>query len=392
MRFMLLVILLCLFHVESIATPPTPAEAKRLLKYPKGSLSLGFTNSGKLLNGATLPAEGPGFRIFSSFVKRNTNYGTRELIGLIQRAGHTVSKMHSGAVIGIGNLSRQGGGQTGSSVSHKSGRDADLGMFALTKKGESKNLGSFVSFEKDGWDKRKRYRFDPVRNLDLVLALVEDTKSPVQVIFVADWLKEILLREGRKRELAPARLAKIETVLKQPSDSNPHHHHYHVRLYCSVEDRLYGCLERGEVHPWVDHGDSAFQERVQKLVNMLSMTSAKWRQAGAKRLGELRAIRAIPALVKSAEDPVDRVALTALNALGNMANPDAYEPLSELLKRSTSSKRIEAILGALLRIELPRLEETTLSFIKRLENEPSSWTPSEKLRLRLKALKVLQLR
>ena len=390
MRIFLLAFVVTSLPLLSASATPSPAEARRILRYPSGSLSLGFTNSGKLLNGVKLPVEGRGFRIFSHFVKRDTNFGTAELIGLIKRAGRTVSKTHPGAIIGVGNLSREGGGQTGSSVSHKSGRDADLGMFALTRKGEAKNLGSFISFEKDGWDKRKRYRFDPVRNLDLVLALVEDTQSPVQVIFVADWLKAIVMKEATRRGLDAEKVQKIDTILRQPSDSNPHHHHYHVRLYCSLEDRQHGCLERGDVHPWVDHGEDTFQKRVEALTSILSMKQTRWRRAGVERLGELRAVSAIGPLLRSAEDTNERVALAALAALGNMAHPDAFPPLVELLERSSDAKRIIGILDAILRIELPELERTSLAFMAKLRSESYAGSTAQKRILQLKTLEVLQ--
>ena len=390
MRFMLLTTLVSLLPMASLAQSPTPAEARRLLKYPKGSLSLGYTNSGKLLNGAQLQPEGPGYRIFPSFVKRSTNHGTQELVGLIERAGKAMKRLHPGAVVGVGNLSREGGGKTGSSVSHKSGRDADIGMFALTKKGRSKNLGAFVAFEKDGWDRKKRFRFDPKRNLDLVLALIEDKKSPVQVIFVADWLKELVLKEGQARGLAQERLNRIETILRQPSDSNPHHHHYHVRLYCSSQDRQFGCLERGDIHPWVDHGEEAFTRRVDGIVALISMQNVRWRHAAVVRLGELRAHSAIGALVQSASDSSLKVGLAALEALGSIAHPDAYQPLRGLLSKSTDVKRIQGILGALLRIELPEIEATTLELLNRVDKGELNLSKKDTRSVRLKALEALQ--
>jgi len=337
-----------------------------------------------------LPEQGRGYRIFTSFVKRHTHFGTKELIALISRAGKHVHSLHPDAVVGIGNLSREGGGQTGSSVSHKSGRDADIGMFALTKDGKPRNLKSFVAFEKDGWDKKKRFQFDPRRNLDLVLALIEDAKVQVQVIFVADWLKSRLVQEARKRGLEVERITRLETTLRQPSDSNPHHHHYHLRLYCALDDRLHGCLERGDIHPWIDHGDRVFEARVQKLVALCSMNEERWRRAAVVRLGEMKAKSALPHLVKGVEDSSAKVSQAALHALGQIADPSVYEPLQALLFKTQNAKRIVAILDAMLRIELPELELTVLTLLSRMDAGTLAVPRRASNTLRLKVLEVLR--
>jgi penicillin-insensitive murein endopeptidase len=383
-----LVIVAC--STQSWAQVPTAKEARKLIRAPRGSLSFGYTNSGELRHGAVLAPEGPGYRLLPGYRARHTNYGTAELVGLIKRAGLGLKKKHAKAILGVGNLSREGGGQTGGSVSHKSGRDVDLGMFALTKKGQPHNLKSFVGFQEDGWDKRRRFRFDPERNLDLVLLLANDSKTPVQVIFVADWLKDILMAEATKRKLGVQILAKLQTLLRQPSDSNPHHHHYHLRIYCSKEDRRHGCLERGDVHPWVDLGDEAFEARVTSLSRLLTMKQARWRRIGAEKLGELRARSALSALLNASEDADPKVQGAALHALGAIAAPEAYAPLETLLLKTRSARHMERLLQALLRIELPDLERTALAALERLATLAEPWSKAEKRRVKLAVLAVLK--
>ena len=118
--------------------------------------------------------------------------------------------------------------------------------------------------------------------------------------------------------------------------------------------------------------------------------AARWRRAGVERLGELRAVSAINPLLRSAEDTNQRVALAALAALGNMAHPDAFPPLVELLERSSDAKRIISILDAILRIELPELERTSLAFMARLRSESYRGSDAQKRMLQLKTLEVLQ--
>jgi len=45
------VLLVCLLSTTAVASAPTAKDARRLLRYPGGSLSLGYTNTGTLLRG-----------------------------------------------------------------------------------------------------------------------------------------------------------------------------------------------------------------------------------------------------------------------------------------------------------------------------------------------------
>lgn len=369
------------------APPPSPAEARRLLRPPRQSLSLGFTNAGELRQGVALPPAGPGYRVLPAFLPRKTTYGTSGLVGLIQRVGIRVHARFPHARMGVGNLSREGGGQTGGSVSHKTGRDVDLGMFALSKSGRPRSLSSFVAFERDGWDKRHRYRFDEAANLELVLALVGDVETPVQVIFVADWLKDRLLSEARRRGVPGEMVERLGVVLRQPSDSNPHHHHFHVRVYCSLQERLHGCLERGDIHPWVDLGDELFRARVAKLQQLLRMESPTWRARGAKALGDLRARGAMEALLGRCADPSKRVRVAALDALGRIASLDAFPALRRRLSQAESAVAVAEILPAITRLETPELEAVALNALSRIESLEG--TAKTRRSARLRALDVL---
>ena len=109
-------------------------------------------------------------------------------------------------------------------------------MYALSRTGGQVNLRAFRKFEADGWDRQHRYQFDTRRNLALMVALLTDKKVEVQWIFVADWLKKRLIAEAWEQAIDPRTIARMEVVLHQPGDSNPHQDHYHVRIYCSSDD------------------------------------------------------------------------------------------------------------------------------------------------------------
>jgi len=48
----------------------------------------------------------------------------------------------------------------------------------------------------------------------------------------------------------PALVARAAFVIPEPSDSEPHDDHMHVRLYCAPGDRALGCADRGPVRWW----------------------------------------------------------------------------------------------------------------------------------------------
>ena len=45
-------------------------------------------------------------------------------------------------------------------------------------------------------------------------------------------------------------MARAAFILHEPTDSEPHDDHMHVRLYCDPGDRALGCSDRGPVRWW----------------------------------------------------------------------------------------------------------------------------------------------
>jgi len=246
-----LALILAFWSPLALAAPPTEREAKALLASPRGSTSLGRTSDGGLENPAELPKRGKGYALLSMVVPRKTNFGTTELIEVIERAAAKVAERFPGSVLGVGNLGFADGKKIPWSVSHQAGRDGDLGMYATLPDGspwEAKRGGPMPFFD-FGEDLTARaqgavVRFDVKRNLALVQALVEDPEARVQYIFVASWLKRALLEEGRRQGVSAQTLGRLGEVMHQPTDSNPHADHYHLRLFCTIEDRTYGCIDR----------------------------------------------------------------------------------------------------------------------------------------------------
>jgi penicillin-insensitive murein endopeptidase len=94
------------------------------------------------------------------------------------------------------------------------------------------------------------FRFDARRNWAFVRALLGDPDVEVQWIFMQRGLAAALLREATAAGDDPALLARAAFVIHEPSDSEPHDDHMHVRLYCDPGDRALGCADRGPVRWW----------------------------------------------------------------------------------------------------------------------------------------------
>jgi penicillin-insensitive murein endopeptidase len=72
----------------------------------------------------------------------------------------------------------------------------------------------------------------------------------VQWIFAQRDLALRLIQEGTAEGEDPALLARASQLVRQPSDSEPHDDHMHVRVYCDPDDRRLGCVDHGPVRWW----------------------------------------------------------------------------------------------------------------------------------------------
>lgn len=310
-------------HTESRAGAETPSrqEALSRMREPTGSLSLGSTSGGSLQHGKRVGLSGGGWAFFRHIKGRGTHFGTKEMAELLSRLGARIQAEHPGSVMGIGNISLDGGGKSPWHHSHQTGRDVDIAMFGLSAAGKPLNPKRFVFFGEDGVTAGRRPQsFDAARNLTLVRSLLEDESVTVQWIFCAEYLKQSLLEEARKQQLPSETVERLGKVLHQPTDSSPHADHFHVRIFCSVEDRLHGCLERGPLWPWANLGDEAYQTRVDELAAVVRMSDTGLR---VRAIDWLRRIRARPALdrligwLEDDSEPVRRASLRALRAIAD---------------------------------------------------------------------------
>jgi penicillin-insensitive murein endopeptidase len=233
--------------------------------YDGSSASLGISSGGTIREAARLPPDGDGYTVPGPWRARSSNFGTEELVGLVVRSARSVERRLPGGVAAIGDLSRRAGGASVEHRSHQNGRDVDVFYYALDAAGRPVRPGdSMFRFNPEGRAVRwspphgqraparpvPAYRFDVARNWAMVHALITDPGAEVQWIFMQHGLAALLMREAARAGEDPAVLARAAFILHEPTDSEPHDDHMHVRLYCDPSDRAAGCVDRVPVRWW----------------------------------------------------------------------------------------------------------------------------------------------
>jgi penicillin-insensitive murein endopeptidase len=211
------------------------------------SISVGKPNRGYLVDGARLPDRGEGYTTRELWIARNNRYGTDELVDLVTGVARRMSARIKGVKIVIADLSaRGGGGSFEFHRSHQSGRDADFLYYWRDADGKPMEPDAMRVFDAHGHAKDgSGITMDVPRTWLLVKELLDAPEAPVQYIFIYEPLAKLLLDHGKAIGEPEALLAKARRVLRQPGDSARHDDHMHVRIYCSPEDREYGCIDIG---------------------------------------------------------------------------------------------------------------------------------------------------
>ncbi len=214
------------------------------------SRSVGTAQNGTL-QGAVALRESDTLRILPQTKRNSLHFGTAELAGLIERSAAALGQDHPGAVLRVANLSRQGGGDIGPSVSHNSGRDADVMFFAVDRYGSPQQPDNFCHFDASGvadgpTQDAGRYEFDAARNWSLVRHWLSDPDVVVQWIFIAIPLRNQMLDYALRTGESEGLRRRAAQVLVQPRDSSPHADHMHLRIACPPGDRP-ACIDGGGV-------------------------------------------------------------------------------------------------------------------------------------------------
>jgi len=228
------------------------------------SISYGPSNRGKLVNPARLPRSGDGYWMPPRWAERGLRYGTDELVEVLVYVGRRLDRDQSGMRMGVADLSPLRGGPSAWHHSHQTGRDVDLLFFATDAGGAPVELTDMPVFDETGTatlpsdvrdnprttqdESVREVRFDIARNWLLVRALIENPIAPVQYMFIADPLKQLMLDHARLASEPEALIQKASFLLHQPGDALPHDDHMHVRIFCAASDRMHGCSDRGALY------------------------------------------------------------------------------------------------------------------------------------------------
>ncbi len=178
-----------------------------------GSMSVGFTDAGRLVNGVRFPQE-EGWIVVDP---RNT-WGTKETVDYITAAIRKVREQYPDAPpLRVNQIGTEEGGYLRPHKSHQSGRDVDLAFYYPT--------AEVVRV-------REREKHIDVRlNWALVKALV--THSDVQFILVDRRVQKVLydyaLRSGENKQWLDSLVhAGANSIVKH---ARRHRDHFHVRFY-----------------------------------------------------------------------------------------------------------------------------------------------------------------
>jgi len=233
-------------------TRPAP-----LLRVPSASVSAGLPWAGRLVHAVPLRMSHVLRPVTAEYTRSGNFYGTAELVAMLERTAQLIAGRWPGAQLAVGELSGPRGGKIKGHRSHRSGRDVDVAFFMHDADGRAAHMHDFVTFRRDGSAQRKQQTlyFDDAKNWAMVASMLRDPDARVQLIFVAKRIRARLLLEGRRQGASDELLRAAAAVMVQPRRGHKHGNHFHVRIYCSPDDRP-RCRDRAPFWPWYEGSSS----------------------------------------------------------------------------------------------------------------------------------------
>lgn len=323
------------------------------------SVSMGDSSRGELRGGVELARRGVGLLRLSLVSARDSGWGTQGLVDLISRVAQDLNNLpdHRDVPLRVGNLSLRHGGEMRWSHSHHSGRDVDVLLYLVDAAGEPVAPDEFVHLDNHGrghW-KRQPVQFDAPRMWHAVRALLQDGHVQVQHLYLAEPLRQLVLRYARSQGEPEWLIQRALLVISEPGHSGKHDDHMHVRLYCSRDDRLAGCSDDEPRWPWVQGYDHEVRAQVARLIADLGEPEASRRAEAIARLVwfQHEDVRAIEALIHAArsEGPLNR--RLALEAIEKLREPAAFALLMRAARSAPLPERVFELLETAVRVAGP---------------------------------------
>lgn len=310
----------------------------------EGSRSVGDTSSGYLV-GAKALEESERLGILPRQRERGLRYGSDDLIAAIGDASGALYRA-GGTKLWVGNVARKGGGDLQWSVSHNSGRDADIAFAYLDRGGRPAIPPDLVPLNSAGASATHGLRFDVLRTWLVVKALLESPHAAIQYIFISTPLKNMLLVHAKRTGESAALLIKAAEVLHQPSGAGAHDDHLHVRVYCSERDTLAGCNDAGVVHAWHLGYAESKRRRIGEVERFLTHAQPSMRQRAIARLVLLDARGSLEPMAAHLKDEDAGVRRAAVDSIGAFGQESHVERLAALWHDEPDVPVRLAILGA----------------------------------------------
>ncbi len=343
-------------RLQGLPLPPIPREHPKVGRLTgQGSLAIGTTRDGFVVGCRPFPLEGPHHRVLKVQAQRGTNCGTDELVEALLRVAEAVAKRFPGAILPVGNLSRFGGGDIPWSISHNAGRDVDIGFYLVGPDGRQVLPDDFVRLDRSGrgearvGDEVVPVRLDVARQWHLVRTLLTDPEIEVQWLFVSRPIREALLEHAKRRGEPEALVARASEALAQPRRALPHDDHLHLRIYCSEDDLLEGCQDRGTDRSWHVVRSGLLEARVRELKRLLSARSPRTRAAAITVLGRMGRREFLPLFARSLFDRDPGVRFAGASALREVGVAGAETVVLRALASGTDETLVPVLLQALNR-------------------------------------------
>jgi murein endopeptidase len=340
---------------------------------PKASISIGSTTYGYIVNSQQVH-ESESLKILPRQKKRNLGYGSNDMVRLLEATGKRLYKLRK-RTFWIGNVGRRGGGDIIYSVSHNSGRDADVAFCYRDGKGRPLEPPDLVPLNNNGYSSNYLFRFDPACTWDIVESLLIFPETNIQHIFISKPLKAQLMAYAARMNKPAALVKKVNAVVHQPTDSAPHNDHLHVRIYCNLQDTKGGCIQTGVVHPWVRTFQKERDSYVKQLLTHLDDKESQERRRALQRLVVLNVRDQNQRILSKFQDKSFRVREAAAYALGAVGKPEDALSLVKLYHTEDTPEVKIAILDSLGELgtkEGGQLLRSVLSEQMALHNEPNS--------------------
>lgn len=335
---------------------PPPAFAEPFFPFlddepSGGSVSVGTTSHGWIVNARPI-SESAALGILPRQRERGLDHGSQELVSLLEeaaRALHGASKTR----LWVGNVGRRGGGDISWSVSHNSGRDADVAFCYRDAAGQPVDPPDLVPLDREGWSKDRKLRFDPDRTWLVVRSMLESGAADVQYLFMSHPLKVQLLAAARRQGASAALVERANVVVRQPGGAHPHDDHLHVRVYCSERDLGGGCVDEGAVHAFIDRPSGARERRIAEVSERLVDPAPEQRRRAILRLGLLGAKERIDAIALHVADEAAAVRAAAAEVVGRLGEERHVPALIAAFDQETDGRVIGPLAGSIAELGGP---------------------------------------